>query len=219
MLKLNFDLYAGSVKLKDWWKQVKENFTDTQEAHNALEAALDAERQARLSKEQEIAADIDAERQGREDGDAAVVQLLSDETEKVYAAIDRDRQRCAEANNDAKVRLQKLENAAHSHPNAALLNGITADDIASWRAKSDTGEENRGNIAYILELLEGYEHEIGSLHSATGVTVYNGGFFYGADTSGEAVILDGGGIDEADEFVTDCGDFEKNSAMLDGGRF
>lgn len=49
-LSLNFSLYKGTTKLKDWWKAVKSHFEAVQTAHNALEDEVAAEK-TRLSTE------------------------------------------------------------------------------------------------------------------------------------------------------------------------
>lgn len=40
-LNLNFDLYKGTTRLKQWWKEVKAHFTQVQEAHNDLQEKFD----------------------------------------------------------------------------------------------------------------------------------------------------------------------------------
>ena len=41
-LNLDFSLYKGTTRLKQWWKEVKAHFTKVQEAHNALEDTVSA---------------------------------------------------------------------------------------------------------------------------------------------------------------------------------
>ena len=45
-LNLDFSLYKGTTQLKQWWKAVKEHFTQVQEAHNALEDIVSAHKTA-----------------------------------------------------------------------------------------------------------------------------------------------------------------------------
>ncbi|MCI5605742.1 MAG: hypothetical protein MR413_08900, partial [Clostridia bacterium] len=45
-LNLDFSLYKGTTRLKQWWKEVKAHFTKVQEAHNALEDTVSAHKTA-----------------------------------------------------------------------------------------------------------------------------------------------------------------------------
>lgn len=47
-LNLNFDLYKGTTRLKQWYKEVKAHFTQVQEAHNTLEDAVSTHKTAAI---------------------------------------------------------------------------------------------------------------------------------------------------------------------------
>lgn len=47
-LNLNFDLYKGTTRLKQWWKEVKAHFTEVQEAHNALDTTVSTHKTAAI---------------------------------------------------------------------------------------------------------------------------------------------------------------------------
>lgn len=85
-LNLNFDLYKGTTRLKQWYKEVKAHFTEVQEAHNALEDTVAAE-SGKLSTEitQRTNADIalsdriNAEENTRSSADASLGQRITTE--------------------------------------------------------------------------------------------------------------------------------------------
>ncbi len=85
-LNLDFSLYKGVTKLKQWYKEVKAHFTQVQEAHNALEDTVEAE-SGKLSTEitQRTNADIalsdriNAEANTRSSADAALGQRITTE--------------------------------------------------------------------------------------------------------------------------------------------
>ncbi|MGN0107135.1 MAG: hypothetical protein ACI4A5_05520 [Hominilimicola sp.] len=54
-LDLDFSLYKGTIQLKNWWKAVKEHFTQVQEAHNALDTALENEIASREKTDDNLA--------------------------------------------------------------------------------------------------------------------------------------------------------------------
>lgn len=47
-LNLNFDLYKGTTRLKQWYKEVKAHFTQVQEAHNALDTTVSTHKTAAI---------------------------------------------------------------------------------------------------------------------------------------------------------------------------
>lgn len=100
-LNLNFSLYKGTTKLKDWWKAVKSHFEAVQIAHNALEdevaaektrlgteitqrtnadlamsSRIGAEETARSSADTELNQKITAEAAARTEEDTAINQRL-----------------------------------------------------------------------------------------------------------------------------------------------
>lgn len=85
-LNLDFSLYKGVTKLKQWYKEVKAHFTQVQEAHNALEDTVEVE-SGKLSTEitQRTNADIalgdriNAEENIRSSADTALGQRITTE--------------------------------------------------------------------------------------------------------------------------------------------
>lgn len=107
-LNLNFDLYKGTTRLKQWWKEVKAHFTEVQEAHNALEDAVAAE-SGKLSTEitQRTNADIalsdriNAEENTRSSADASLGQRITTE------AKNREK-----ADNNLQVRIDEISQSS-----------------------------------------------------------------------------------------------------------
>lgn len=107
-LNLNFDLYKGTTRLKQWWKEVKTHFAEVQEAHNALEDAVAAE-SGKLSTEitQRTNADIalsdriNAEENTRSSADASLGQRITTE------AKNREK-----ADNNLQVRIDEISQSS-----------------------------------------------------------------------------------------------------------
>lgn len=221
------------------------------EESERLDAAIAAESTARQNGDSALSSRINSEKQGRESADSVLRQSIADKTAELsksisdkatelYEAIKdeaKDRanadaqltaQLSAEAtarqNADGRLenRIGALEGKSHTHENADVLGGITADDVAAWRDKTDFDTENKLMIAYLFELLKGYSTDLNAMYGAAGVTLYDGGFAEDSDTD-EVIIIDGGDFEEADTAALDFGTFEESalalSQVLDGGRY
>lgn len=115
-LNLDFSLYKGVTKLKQWYKEVKTHFTQVQEVHNALEDTVEAESE-KLSTEitQRTNADvalsnrITTEANTRSSADAALGQRIDAEVTDRQTAIANE----ADTRQTADVTInQRIDNLA-----------------------------------------------------------------------------------------------------------
>lgn len=221
------------------------------EESERLDAAIAAEGTARQNGDNALSERINSEKSDRESADSALRQSIADKTAELSKSISdkatelyeavkdeaKDRasavasltaqisaEAAARQNADTRLgnRTDALEGKAHTHENAAVLNGITEDDVAAWRDKTDFDTENKLMIAYLFELLKGYSADLSAMYGAAGVALYDGGFIDGSESE-ENIILDGGDFEEADTAALDFGAFEGSalalSQVLDGGQY
>lgn len=238
VLKLN-DLYDGATFLRDWWKTVKSNFAEISQAHNALEEALGEESTQRESGDNALSARINSEESARKNADNNIRQSITEKAAQLQSDISTETtsrknadaqlstQISAEtaarqnADRNLKSNIDTLTGKAHTHENAAVLSGISVEDVAAWRDRTDYDKDNGIMIGYLLDMLIGQVRDMKELYGAAGVTLYDGGIF--EDEYVENSALDGGEFNSDELEPFDCSEFGTNivanAAVLDGGRY
>lgn len=182
-------------------------------ADTALGTSINNEVAARQSADTTLQQNINAEASARQTEDSALRQAIT--------AEEGTRE---SADNALSERTETLEGKAHTHPNAEVLDGITADDVENWNGIKEqvTQKQLDAAIAYFEEIGFSLSAQFTMLLTALGVVVYNGGWF-GEEQDG--VSLDGGAFEDENLELFDCGGFEPLSigittnAVTDGGTY
>lgn len=205
-------LANGSVSKKKLSGEVREELTGLgqkiREAYDKAVAALGLGEQLEILQQ-----NINTEALARQTADTALQQNINSEV----AARQ-------EADNALSERAAALEGKAHTHPNAEVLDGITAADVEKWDGIKEqvTQEQLDAAIAYFEEIGFSLSAQFAMLMTALGVVVYDGGWF-GEEQDG--VSLDGGAFEDENLDLFDCGGFEPLSigittnAVTDGGTY
>ena len=132
-LNLDFSLYKGTTQLKQWWKAVKEHLTQTQEAHNALDTALNNEVTA------------------RSDGDSDLQEQLDEHTERkagstVYSHVKLSNSVTSTSGTDSAIAATPVAvKAAYDK----AVSGVNA--AAAVQKNLDTETTNRQNVDKALQ--------------------------------------------------------------------
>lgn len=140
-LNLDFSLYKGTTRLKQWWKEVKAHFTQVQEAHNALEDTVAAE-SGKLSTEitQRTNADtvlqqkITAEAAARANADTALDGKITTEANTRSSADTALGQRITTEVNARTT----ADNALQQNINTEAENRQTADNALQQKITAET---------------------------------------------------------------------------------
>lgn len=183
------------------------------DADAALEKSIGDEAKVRSDADTALQQNINAEASARQTEDSALRQAITAE------AAARE-----SADNALSDRAETLEGKAHTHPNADVLDGITADDVEAWNGIKEqvTQKQLDAAIAYFEEIGFSLSAQFAMLMTALGVVVYDGGWF-GEEQDG--VSLDGGAFEDENLVLFDCGGFEPLSigittdAVTDGGTY
>lgn len=145
-LNLDFSLYKGTTRLKQWWKEVLSHFTQVQEAHNALDTALSDEVADRTNGDSNLQTQLNTHTASR--GSSAVYGhvKLSDSvaassstaTAATPAAVKTAYDKAAQGVNDAAAVQTNLDTEVSNRQSAdgTLQQNINAE--AAGRQSADT---------------------------------------------------------------------------------
>lgn len=156
-LDLDFVLYKGKTRLKDWWKEVESHFTSVQEAHNDLEDTVAAEK-TKLSTEIAQRKNKDAELNARIDGE---VTARTNADSALQSSMDSEAAARASADNVLDSKITAERNARATADNT-LDDKITAERNARTTAYNTLS----GRVAVV----EGKAHTHGNKSVLDGIT-------------------------------------------------
>lgn len=242
-LNLDFALYKGKTRLRDWWKQVKAHFVEVQDAINELDDAnseLEKAIQDESAERERVdgvlwdniadaASAIAKETAARTAADTAEANArtaadnaLRGNLVEIAAALVAETAAREEAESNINNDIEILKTKAHTHDNKEILDAIDGERVQKWDSIESqvTQEQLDAAFEHLYEIAIEHDLELEKIYHAIGLTVYDGGLI-GAPISG---ALDCGEIDDEITGVIDCGGPEPyiaaistDSSTIDGG--
>lgn len=162
-LNLDFALYKGKTRLRDWWKQVKAHFIEVQNAINELDTDITNEAATRDRVDTAIMQNLTDEINARIAGDTSeaaerkrVDSVLLDNITDAAAAIaaETSARQTADNNLDGKITTE----AAARHNADNELRGNLVDIAASLTAETAAREEAETKINDEIKILKSTAH-------------------------------------------------------------